>query len=258
MEQFFHKYSVYFASLVFVASLFIFASHVFAFGKPDFAGSKKSSDHFVNPHSNKDRTNSASGSAFGSDKRPFNKFNASASGFFKFGDKHLESGKLRACQSIEKNLTNRSNHLVELVTHMETTFTRIANGVEQYYLTKVVPAGNTLSNYDALVADITTKQNALTPLIEAAQADVINFSCTSDNPGASMTQYRTDMQAILHGLKDYRTSIKNLIVAVHTLKAISVSTTPTVTGTVSTTPTDTPTITEAPTATETATISPTP
>ncbi len=167
-----------------------------------------------------------------------------------FAQVHLQEGKLRACQAISSSVTTRSTHLVDLVTRMEKTFTSIADGVEQYYLTKVVPTGTILPNYDALVADITTKENAIAPLVEAAQADATGFSCTGNNPAAQLTQYRTDMQGVLKGLQDYRTSIKNLIVAVHTLPSKSASTTPSVA------PSSTPSATLAPTETETPTVTP--
>ena len=134
------------------------------------------------------------------------------------------------------NITRRSNHLVELADKMIKVFTSIANRVEQYYLTKVVPAGATLPTYDALVADITTKQNAITPLLEAAQADATNFSCTGNNPKAQLTQYKTDMQAVIRGLKEYRTSVRNLIVAVRTLPSLTLSGTPSATLTPTMTP----------------------
>lgn len=134
-----------------------------------------------------------------------------------FGKDKLEGTRLNSCKEVEKNLTTRSTHLSELVTNMEKVFTAIAQRVENYYITKLVPTGKTLPNYDALVADITTKQNAIAPLVDAASKDFSGFTCGSDNPKAQITQFRTDMQAVTAALHDYRTSIKNLIVAIRTL-----------------------------------------
>ena len=134
-----------------------------------------------------------------------------------FAQVHLQDAKLRACQAIASSLTTRSNHLIDLVNQQIKTFTSIALGVEQYYLTKVVPSGSTLANYDSLVADITTKQTAVSSPLQAAQNDITTFSCTGNNPAAQLTQFRTDMQAVLTALQTYRTSIKNLIVAIVSL-----------------------------------------
>lgn len=148
-----------------------------------------------------------------------------------FAQQRLAGAKLQACQRIESALTQRSTHLVDLVLEMEKRFTAIAQGVEQYYITQVVPTGTTLPTYNALVADIATKENAITPLVAAAQSDVTNFSCSADNPGASMTQYRTNMQAVITGLQEYRSAIVALITAVRTLPTVSPTGTPSATPT---------------------------
>ncbi|HVA96645.1 MAG TPA: hypothetical protein VND99_03240 [Candidatus Acidoferrales bacterium] len=238
MRRFSPFYFLFFALVV--VSVFSFTNHVFAFGKPDGVGSGNPGVSRENNPGSKQETGhteqisgtvSITVSVTPTEKEhvPFHQLNedsheGSPSSHLSAFEKHnLQGSKLTSCQSIQKALTNRSTHLVSLVTQMEEKFTSIAKGVEQYYLTNVVPTGATLSNYDSLVADITTKQNALTPLVAAAQSDATNFSCTSTNPGAQMTQYRTDMQGVLQGLQAYRTSIKNLIVAVRTLPSVSVT-----------------------------------
>ncbi|HET9946476.1 MAG TPA: hypothetical protein VFQ63_00225 [Patescibacteria group bacterium] len=141
----------------------------------------------------------------------------------------LQGPKLQACQAIASSVTTRSTHLVELVNEQVKAFSSIALGVEQYYIKNVVPTGVSLPNYDSLVAQITTEQNAVMTPLAAAQADITSFSCVGNNPGAQLTQFKTDMQAVLAALQAYRLSIKNLIVAIVSLPA----------GTV--TPTDNPT-----------------
>ena len=74
------------------------------------------------------------------------------------------------------------------------------------------------------------------PLLEAAQADAANFTCTGDNPKAQLTQYKTDMQAVIRGLKEYRTAVRNLIVAVRTLPSLKSTATPSATLTPTMTP----------------------
>jgi hypothetical protein len=48
------------------------------------------------------------------------------------------------------------------------------------------------------------------------QNDADNFNCTG-NPKDQLMLFREDMQSVKKALKDYRTSIKNLIVAVHSV-----------------------------------------
>lgn len=123
-------------------------------------------------------------------------------------------GKLRSCQARESAVKTRMSHLVQLATNMMNKFDRHATRVETFYTKKVVPSGKTVSNYDSLVADINTKKTAVQSALTKAQNDVNGFSCTNGDPKALLTQFRQDMQATKQALKDYRTSIKNLIVAV--------------------------------------------
>ena len=127
---------------------------------------------------------------------------------------HLKDAKLRACQAKENAIKTRTAHLVNLVTGMETKFDAIAFRVEEYYTTRVVPSGKTVANYDALVADIQAKKTVLQTAVAAVQGNS-EFDCTSDNPKEKMTQFRTNMLDVKTALKEYRTTIKNLIVAVH-------------------------------------------
>jgi peptidoglycan hydrolase CwlO-like protein len=129
----------------------------------------------------------------------------------------LTEGKLRACQAKEQNIKKRVASLVNLVTNMETKFDSIASRVENYYTSKVVPAGKTVPNYDNFVADIQTKKSAVQTSLTVAQNDANGFSCTASDPKSQLKQFRTDMQAVKAALKNYRTSIRNLIVVVRSL-----------------------------------------
>lgn len=126
----------------------------------------------------------------------------------------LDDVKLKVCQRHEENITKRMSNLTELVTMMVGKFDTTAQRVEEYYTTKVVPSGKTVTNYDALVADIQTKKTDVQTALTEAQTDSTGFKCDSDDPKSQLTQYRVDMQAVKKALQAYRVSIKNLIVAV--------------------------------------------
>jgi peptidoglycan hydrolase CwlO-like protein len=129
----------------------------------------------------------------------------------------LTEAKLRACQAREDAIKKRASHITQLATNMEDKFDKHAQKVEEYYTSKVVPSGKTVANYDSLVADIDAKKAAVAAALSTAQNDANNFSCTGDDPKGQLTQFRKDMQAVKKALKDYRTSIKNLIVAVRSV-----------------------------------------
>lgn len=130
---------------------------------------------------------------------------------------NLTPGQLRSCQARESAIKNRMQSLIDLVTNIENKFNAIEKRVEEFYSTKVVPSGKTVSNYNSLIADVQTKKTAVDTNMASAKTDVSNFSCTNGDPKSLFMQFRTDMQAVKSALKDYRTSIKNLIVAVHSV-----------------------------------------
>lgn len=127
------------------------------------------------------------------------------------------SGKLRSCQTKEQTVKRRVAHLLELVTEMETKFDTHVQRVETFYTSKVVPSGKTVPNYNSLASDIQTKKSAVQTSLINAQTDAASFSCTASDPKTKLTQFRQDMQAVKATLKEYRTSIKNLIVAVRSV-----------------------------------------
>lgn len=128
-----------------------------------------------------------------------------------------EGGKLRACQAKEAAVKTRLSRLISLVTNMENKFDSIAQRVKTYYTSKVIPSGKTVANYDALVADIQSKKAAVQAALTNAKNDADGFSCTTGDPKAQLRKYQEDMLTVKRALKDYRTSIKNLIVAVHSV-----------------------------------------
>lgn len=129
----------------------------------------------------------------------------------------LAQGKLRACQAVEAGVKNRMQSLVNLATNIEKVFDSIATRVEDYYTNKVLPSGKTVSNYGVLTADISTKKGIVDTDLTSAQDTVNSFSCTSSSPRTLLMNFRLDMQKVKGDLKNFRTSIKNLVVAVRTV-----------------------------------------
>lgn len=190
MERFFHKHILHISFVIFFTSFVVFSSQVLAVGSPAEIG--KVNRPFI----------ATGGAKLLPPRMPA------------FAQNRLQQAKLKVCQALSKNIATRSAHMNDRVLKMEETFDSIAQGVENHYLTKLVPQGMIVLNYDALVADIQTQKSALTPLLAAIQTDIANFSCTGNNPAAQLTQYRTDMQAVIQGLHAYKKAVRNLIVAV--------------------------------------------
>lgn len=130
----------------------------------------------------------------------------------------LDQIKLRVCQVKEKIITNRSSKMVNHSNKIVSVFDSIVTRISNYYESRLVPQGRTLANYDALILDIQAKKSAITPLLEAAKADVDNFSCEGDDPKGQLEQFKQDIRAIIPALKAYKISVRNLIVAVASIR----------------------------------------
>ncbi len=129
----------------------------------------------------------------------------------------LDEAKLRACQTKRQAIYKRMEKLTQLSDKIFDKFTKIAERVKEYYNSKVVTAGKRVSNYDRLVSDIESKKAVVQTKLSLAKSDVESFSCEGDNPKGVLQNFRNRMREVKKALKDYRTSIKNLIVAVHSV-----------------------------------------
>lgn len=124
-------------------------------------------------------------------------------------------GKIRSCDARLKNLKKRASSLVRLTENMQDKFSKIEEKVTNFYTTKVLTSGTTVANYATLKTEITTKKSAIQTALTAAQNTVDTFSCATGDIKIEVTKFRDDMLDVKLALKEYRTSVKNLIVAVH-------------------------------------------
>jgi hypothetical protein len=198
------------ATILPVAAFLILTTPAFAAGFPNFGNlfHRQNDDSKIAQNTPKIGDDNRSGQEVGSEGR---KGASSAAGL------RLQDAKLKSCQARENAIGQRSTSLTGTVNSMFSKFDAIAQRVEEYYTSKVVPSGKTVSNYDNLVSDIQVKKAAVGTVLLAAQSDSAGFSCTSGDPKGQMTKFRLDMQSVMNALKNYRTSIKNLIVAVRSV-----------------------------------------
>lgn len=127
----------------------------------------------------------------------------------------VSEARMRACEARQDAVTNRMTSLVRFSNNMLEKFNAISLRVQQFYTDKVLPTGATVANYDALLSDVADKKAVVETAIAAAQADVSDFSCDDGDIRDQYSTFRQNMQAVKQALHDYRTAIKNLIVAVH-------------------------------------------
>ena len=133
------------------------------------------------------------------------------------GKPKATEGKFRACQAKENSTKKRMGQLEKMATKMLEKFAEIQARVEKYYTDKVLPSGKTVTNYGALITETQTKKTAVQAAIAKVKTSTAGFSCADDDPKEQMKQFRDGMREVKSALKDYRTSIRNLIVAVRSL-----------------------------------------
>lgn len=128
-----------------------------------------------------------------------------------------EEKREKVCDTRAETVVKRSEQLTKRAEMMGENFAKKAEKVKDYYTDKLVPAGVTVANYDALVAAIDTKKAAVDAAVAEANAKASGFDC-SDTAALKnqITEYRKAMQKVITALKEYKTSVKNLIVAVRT------------------------------------------
>lgn len=129
----------------------------------------------------------------------------------------LQNVRQQTCETRMETIRTRSNSLSDRAQKMEEGFGSIASRVEEFYTSKLVPAGATVSNYDSLVAAISTKKDAVDSALADAKSKTQDFDCGDVTTAKTrVNEYRTAMQKVIAALKEYRTAVKNLIVAVRT------------------------------------------
>lgn len=132
----------------------------------------------------------------------------------------LEAAKLRVCQNRESAITRILERAARRVNRQLEVFNTIAQRVEAFYLDR----GYSVSNYAALVTDIDAKRDLVETQVGLLAKDT-TFSCTGDDPRGAITAWLNQRQLTNDALKDYRTAIRNLIVAVKSAQGRTASNT---------------------------------
>ncbi|MGI0134918.1 MAG: hypothetical protein ACREBW_08190 [Candidatus Micrarchaeaceae archaeon] len=108
-----------------------------------------------------------------------------------------------AIESIMSRIADRGQKQVDL-------FTTIATRVETFYTN----SGKTVSSYSTLVADVNAKHTAAQAAVAKIKADSTTFTCSITNPQSIVTGFKSDLKLEISALQAYRTSVRNLTVAV--------------------------------------------
>jgi len=121
----------------------------------------------------------------------------------------LNAVKLKVCEHRKAKITSIMNRSVLRAERQLALFTRIAERVKTFYVDK----GYTLANYDELVAAVDAAKADAEANLETFKT-LSEFECDADDPKGSIEAFKLAVASVRQDLKDYRTSVKNLIVGV--------------------------------------------
>ncbi|KKS69951.1 hypothetical protein A3E45_02305 [Candidatus Daviesbacteria bacterium RIFCSPHIGHO2_12_FULL_43_11] len=141
----------------------------------------------------------------------------------RFGDPNQAKEKLAsACQAKEGVIKTRSSNLERMAGNMESKFDAISLRVQDYYTQKVLPNGKKVIGYETYLADIQNNKDQVQALLTQTKDGAAGFNCTLVDPKTPVIKFREDMRETKQALKAYRTSIKNLILAINSASGFKV------------------------------------
>ena len=122
----------------------------------------------------------------------------------------LEQKKLEVCQKHENTITERFKKMSSSGEKQLAVFDKIFERVKAFKTEKNL----TVSNYDQLVQVVSDKQKLATAYMHELSTTTSSFGCSKDDPKGVSGQFKDKLKAQIQALKDYKTALKNLIVAV--------------------------------------------
>lgn len=115
----------------------------------------------------------------------------------------------KVCVHIQKAVNNKlsafDDHADSYLTRLNTAYTKL----KDYQSTKNV----TVSNWNDLLTAADDKQAAASASVDALKALGTSVDCTSSDPAGVLASIKSGAASTRYTLKDYRTSLKNIIVA---------------------------------------------
>lgn len=137
-------------------------------------------------------------------------------------EKRTEAEKQKACENRQDSIDNRSANFAAAAQRHLDVFNSIFAKVQAFHDNNNL----NVANYDALVATAKTKQATAQQAVDVLKGLSIKIDCTTTDPANTVATLKAAVKNARTALHDYRTSIKNVVVA---LQGASTSTEPTTT-----------------------------
>ena len=134
------------------------------------------------------------------------------------GQTNSSKGKAIACQNRQNAVKTIISRLDTRISNQLSLFTAIAGRVESFYS----KSGNKVTNYNQLLANLSTTSGALRTEYTTLKTNS-TFSCSFSHPKAVVNSFLGDLHVVISDLQAYKTSVKNLIVAVAKANNVSLT-----------------------------------
>lgn len=131
----------------------------------------------------------------------------------------LQDAKLRACEKRQAAIVNIMKRISDRGQKQVDLFASIAERTQAFYEKK----GNTLANYDALVANVAAKKEAAQGSVTMTASHGTSFDCSGEDPKGNAASFREHHKLAIVALKEYKTAVKDLIVGVKSVQGTASS-----------------------------------
>lgn len=132
------------------------------------------------------------------------------------------ANKLRACQNRENAINNIMSRIDIRATNQVNLFSKIASSVEAFSTKQ----GKTVTNYAALVAAITAAKSKALQDLSMLKTNS-HFVCSGAHPREFVLSFQGYLKTAISDLQNFKTTVKNLIVAVGLANNLKISSTQT-------------------------------
>lgn len=122
----------------------------------------------------------------------------------------LSETKLKVCKKRETKINSIMERIASRGERQIEVFNNIATKTQDFYTNKHL----SLSNYDALVADVNAKKEAAQTAVDTVKSSSVTFKCDGTDPKGAAQVFQGKLKDEIAALKTYKTSVKNLIVGV--------------------------------------------
>lgn len=132
----------------------------------------------------------------------------------KSGKEHSREQRQKACEQRQKSIDKRTTNFAAAAERHLGVFDKIFTRVQAFHDAKNLD----VADYDTLVAAVTAKQAAAQTAVDELKALDVDLDCTQSDPASTVAEIKTAVAGARKALKEYRTSIKDLVT---TLKGAS-------------------------------------